>query len=195
MVTTRTVSTSEERVIGIYEGERHLAEENTFLGELTRTVKKGTISNAEVLFEVNTDGILTVSYKDTKEDEVIQQEFGRCARVISREEIAALKEAAKVHKNDDLKEIDRLQARNALLTICVNIRYNIEKDENLLDKATRTNIVDNCETVMEWAQKNEKEDADVYNRRLEEVLLLWEESFKAKYTQPKIKGIFIIWFV
>ena len=195
MVTTHKVSTGEGRFIGIYEGERHLAKENTFLGKLTRTVKKGTISNAEILFEVNTDGILTVSYKDTKEDEVIQQEFGRCARVISREEIAALKEAAKVHKDDDVKEIGRLQARNALLTTCVNIRYNIEKDENPLDQATRTNIVDTSETVMEWAQKNEKEDADVYNRRLEEVLLLWEESFKAKYTEPKIKGVIIICFV
>ena len=138
-------------------------------------METGTISSAEILFEVNTDGILTVSYKDEKKDDVIRQEFGRCARVMSRKEITTLKEEAEIHKKDDMKETQRLKAKNNLLITCVNIRYKMDNDEKLqplLDKAARTKIEDTCETVTNWVRSNETEDAAAFKKKKEEYVVL-----------------------
>ena len=50
----------------------------------------------------------------------------------------------RIHKNDDMKETERLEAKNALLINCVKIRYKMDNDEKLqplLNKDVRTKIV------------------------------------------------------
>ena len=189
------MSTGTSRYVPIYEGERRLATENTYLGELTRTVEKGKISTSEILFEVNTDGILTVSYKDTKKDETFRQEFGMCARVISRKDINDLKEKAKIHMKDDEKETERLKAKNDLLTTCINIRYKMDMDESLqLGKAMREKGEELCETVTEWVRKNERETTDVFKKKTKELIFLWTNIIQGKSTTSDTEGKLLPFF-
>ena len=62
-----------------------------------------------------------------------------------------------------------------------------EKEVGVVEKKTK--IEETCETVLEWVTNNEGADAASFKKKQEEVVLLWNDHFKERDTEPKTKGI------
>ena len=128
-----------------------------------------------ITFEVDTNGVLSVSAKDQATGDITHEVFERCARVVPPKVISRLKEEAKAYKEADELEIQRLGARSKLLTTCVNIKYNLFNDESLssLNKAAKDEIEMRCQEAEDWAKKHPDEKSETYQRKKDEVTKDW----------------------
>jgi len=70
--------------INIFEGERLLHSENNNLGDFLLNTTKGKVSMCQVTFEVDTNGILTVSAKESITGHVNLIQIKRDARTLSK---------------------------------------------------------------------------------------------------------------
>jgi molecular chaperone DnaK len=111
--------------IMVYQGEREIAQENKLLGKFTLTEIKPApkgVPRIEVTFNININGILTVSAVDlsTKsKKEVVVTHSG----LLSEEEIEEIKKNAKRYKKSDLKRKELITLKNKI----VNYIYSIKK--------------------------------------------------------------------
>ena len=64
MLTATEMAPSTFYTIHIHEGERYLASENTKLGKLSVNSEIGKISQQQITFEVDTNGIMTAYFTD-----------------------------------------------------------------------------------------------------------------------------------
>ncbi|MGD2088240.1 MAG: molecular chaperone DnaK [Candidatus Aminicenantes bacterium] len=111
--------------IMVYQGEREIAEENKLLGKFTLTEIKPApkgVPRIEVTFNININGILTVSAIDlsTKsKKQVVVTHSG----LLSEEEIEEIKKNAEKYKELDLKRKQLIDQKNKI----VNYIYSIKK--------------------------------------------------------------------
>jgi len=111
--------------IMVYQGEREIAEENKLLGKFTLTEIKPALKGVpriEVTFNININGILTVSALDlsTKsKKQVVVTHSG----LLSEEEIEEIKKNAEKYKKSDLERKQLIDQKNKI----VNFIYSIKK--------------------------------------------------------------------
>jgi len=76
---------------------------------------------------------------------------------LSKEEIEKMVRDAERYKEEDDKQRDRLQAKNALESYAFNMKQTIE-DEKLKDKISdddRKAVLDKCNDVIAWIDSNQ----------------------------------------
>jgi len=76
---------------------------------------------------------------------------------LSKEEIEKMVRDAERYKEEDDKQRDRLQAKNALESYAFNMKQTIE-DEKLNDKISdddRKAVLDKCNDVIAWIDSNQ----------------------------------------
>ena len=86
----------------------------------------------------------------------------RCMHVfragrLSKEEIEKMVRDAERYKEEDDKQRDRLQAKNALESYAFNMKQTIE-DDKLKDKISeddRKAVLDKCNEVISWIDSNQ----------------------------------------
>lgn len=161
--------------IKVYEGERAMTSDNHMLGifnlEGIPPAPRGT-PKIEVNFEVNADGILTVSARDTARGEsksiTINQDKGR----LSAEEILENIRLSEEMKQHDEKIKQKVEAKNQLESYIYQLRSSIH-DPNISAKMSNTEketIKNSCQLVDEWMDENSnatKEELEGKRRELE----------------------------
>ena len=136
---------------------------------------KGEVSGSSQTFEVDTNGILTVSYKNLETGESNHVDITRGPRTLSRKEIDNLQETARSFREDDQKEINRLREKNMLTTACTHIRYKMQTDDNLmaLSERMKTKLQKICQGHEDWTKENPSESTETFRERRAELLAEW----------------------
>jgi len=164
-------------LIQVYEGERAMTKDNNLLGKFELTgippAPRG-VPQIEVTFDIDANGILNVSAADKstgKENKItITNDKGR----LSKEDIERMVKEAENYKEEDDKQKDRIQAKNALESYAFNIKSTIE-DEKLKDKIgedDRKKVLDKVNDIIKWLDTNqlaEKEEFEHKQKELEGV--------------------------
>jgi L1 cell adhesion molecule like protein len=161
-------------LIQVYEGERAMTKDNNLLGKFELSgippAPRG-VPQIEVTFDLDANGILNVTAVDKstgRENKItITNDKGR----LSKDEIEKMVRDAEKYKEEDDKQRDRLQAKNALESYAFNMKSTIE-DEKLKDKISqedRDKVLEKCNEVVQWIDANQLAEKDEFEHKQKEL--------------------------
>ena len=161
--------------IQVFEGERTLTKDNHLLGRFNLEgippAPRG-VPKIEVTFEIDSNGIMKVSAKDTSSGKTqnitIKNEQGR----LSKEEIEEMVKKAKEMEQFDKELKEKIDAKNQLEAYAYQMKSTAD-DPNLsgkLSDADKNTIKKTCEEVINWLDNNStysKDDIEKKRKELE----------------------------
>jgi L1 cell adhesion molecule like protein len=161
-------------LIQVYEGERAMTRDNNLLGKFELSgippAPRG-VPQIEVTFDIHANGILNVSAQDKstgKQNKItITNDKGR----LSKDEIERMVQEAEKYKAEDDAQKDRIAAKNGLESYAFNMKQTVE-DEKLKDKISesdRKTIVDKCDEMISWLDRNQTAEKDEFESRQKEL--------------------------
>lgn len=171
-------TTSDEQTmikIQIYEGERAMTKDNHPLGDFDLEdippAARG-VPQVEVTFNVDSNGILTVTAEDTGSESAneitITNEKGR----LSQEDIDRMIREAEEFADEDKETKARVDARNALESYIYSMKNSIEDAEKLADKLSdedKATITETIEEAQTWLNENIEASKEDFQDKLTEV--------------------------
>jgi len=166
---TRTFTTTENNQtaidVVIFEGERPSTTANNFLGKFDiqgiERAKAG-IPQIEVTFSVNTDGILTVSARDTVTNAEANTSITNNRGRLSEEEVARMVEEAEKYAEEDKLRMLQVEARNELESLL----YQAKDRAQELDAKP---VIDLCNSTQEWLDENPNASVEKLHRRRDKI--------------------------
>ncbi|XP_055856839.1 heat shock 70 kDa protein cognate 4 [Episyrphus balteatus] len=164
-------------LIQVFEGERAMTRDNNILGKFELTgippAPRG-VPQIEVTFDIDANGILNVTAieKSTgRENKItITNDKGR----LSKEDIERMVNEAETYRNEDEKQRERINSKNALESYCFQMKATID-DENVKSKISdsdRQHIMQKCNDTIAWLDGNqqaEKEEFEYKQKELEQI--------------------------
>lgn len=161
-------------LIQVYEGERAMTKDNNLLGKFELTgippAPRG-VPQIEVTFDIDANGIMHVSAVDKstgRENKItITNDKGR----LSKEEIERMVKDAEKYKDEDDKQRDRLQAKNALEGYAFGMKSTVE-DDKLKDKISaedKQTVLDKCSEAIRWIDSNQLADKEEFEHKQKEL--------------------------
>jgi len=160
--------------IKIYEGERGFTKDNNLLGSFhldgIPPMPRGQ-AQIEVSFDVDANGIMniTAEEKSTKKTNniTITNDKGR----LSKEQIEEMIKKAEEYKNEDNKQKELIETKNALENYLYNLRNSMTKRADsppILDEVKKEldPIIDEG---LKWFEENKSTDVDVYKNKQKEL--------------------------
>lgn len=159
--------------IRVFEGERSFTKDNHLLG----TFELGGIPPAprgvpqiEVSFDIDVNGILQVSAVDkasgNKNTITITNDKGR----LSKDDIEAMVKDAEKHKADDLKNKERIEAKNELENYLFNLKNTVIKKEDVnIPENDKKKIESLVSSTLSWLDSNQLADKDEFEHKKEEI--------------------------
>uniref|UniRef100_A0A9R1SLD8 Heat shock cognate 71 kDa protein n=2 Tax=Cyprinus carpio TaxID=7962 RepID=A0A9R1SLD8_CYPCA len=161
-------------LIQVYEGERAMTKDNNLLGKFELTgippAPRG-VPQIEVTFDIDANGIMNVSAVDKstgKENKItITNDKGR----LSKEDIERMVQEAEKYKAEDDVQRDKVSAKNGLESYAFNMKSTVE-DEKLKGKISdedKQKILDKCNEVISWLDKNQTAEKDEFEHQQKEL--------------------------
>lgn len=159
--------------IQVYEGERVMTKDNNLLGTFNLTgippAPRG-VPKIEVTFDLNADGILNVSAKDSStgrsEKITITNDKGR----LSKADIDRMLAEAERYRDDDNQQKEKIQARNSLETYIFGCKQAVEDaSAGKLSDADKQIVKDKCSSAMSWLDANNLAEKDEFEHHLKEL--------------------------
>nr|CAI5855420.1 unnamed protein product [Callosobruchus analis] len=161
--------------IQVYEGERALTKDNNLLGTFDLTgippAPRG-VPKIEVTFDMDANGILNVSAKDSSSGNVknitIKNDKGR----LSQKEIDRMLAEAERYKEEDEKQRQRVAAKNKLEAYIFQLKQAVQDCGNKLSSEDKATIERECETSLKWLDSNslaEKEEFEDKEKELSRI--------------------------
>ncbi|KTG43693.1 hypothetical protein cypCar_00037901 [Cyprinus carpio] len=158
----------------VYEGERAMTKDNNLLGKFELTgippAPRG-VPQIEVTFDIDANGIMNVSAVDKstgKENKItITNDKGR----LSKEDIERMVQEAEKYKAEDDVQRDKVSAKNGLESYAFNMKSTVE-DEKLKGKISdedKQKILDKCNEVISWLDKNQTAEKDEFEHQQKEL--------------------------
>eukprot|EP01013_Petalomonas_cantuscygni_P000923 TRINITY_DN108_c0_g1_i6.p2 TRINITY_DN108_c0_g1~~TRINITY_DN108_c0_g1_i6.p2 ORF type:complete len:687 (-),score=265.95 TRINITY_DN108_c0_g1_i6:142-2103(-) len=162
-------------LIQVFEGERSMTKDNRLLGKFDLTGIKPAprgVPKIEVQFNVNENGILTVSAKDldggSSESITIDEARGS----LSEEEIERMVREAEEMAEQDQQVKSRVESRNALESYAYSLRAQVRDEEKLGGKLSaddKKTLEDAIKETIEWLDENDGADKDDLDTKLQEL--------------------------
>uniref|UniRef100_A0A8C6NVG0 Heat shock protein 8 n=1 Tax=Nothobranchius furzeri TaxID=105023 RepID=A0A8C6NVG0_NOTFU len=129
------------------------------------------VPQIEVTFDIDANGIMNVSAVDKstgKENKItITNDKGR----LSKEDIERMVQEAEKYKAEDDVQRDKVSAKNGLESYAFNMKSTVE-DEKLAGKIgddDKQKILDKCNEVISWLDKNQTAEKDEYEHQQKEL--------------------------
>jgi L1 cell adhesion molecule like protein len=156
--------------IQVFEGERAMTKDNNLLGTFNLTgippAPRG-VPQIEVSFDLDSNGILNVSAKDSStgksEQITIKNDKGR----LSKEDIEKMLADAEKYKVEDDRQKERIAARNQLESYVFNVKQAVEESSKL-QEAEKNTVVQKCKEVLTWLDNNQLAEKDELDHRFKE---------------------------
>lgn len=161
-------------LIQVFEGERAMTKDNNLLGKFELSgippAPRG-VPQVEVTFDLDANGILHVTAVDKstgRENKIaITNDKGR----LSKEDIEKMVQDAEKYKEEDDRQRERLQAKNALEGYAFSMKSTVD-DDKLKDKINsddRQKIIDKCNEVIRWIDNNQLAEKDEFEHQQKEL--------------------------
>jgi len=151
--------------IQVFEGERSMTKDNGLLGKFNLTgippAPRG-VPQIEVAFDLDADGILTVSACDKgsgkRQDIKIKNDKNR----LSQEDIERMIADAEKFKSEDEAQAKKVAARNQLEGTAYRLQTTCgdEKLKGKIDEGDRAKLLAKCKEVTEWMDINKAAELD-----------------------------------
>ncbi|KAL0265515.1 UNVERIFIED_CONTAM: hypothetical protein PYX00_010848 [Menopon gallinae] len=159
--------------IQVFEGERAMTKDNNLLGTFNLSgippAPRG-VPKIEVTFDLDANGILNVSAKDTStgrsEKITIQNDKGR----LSKEEINRMLSDAEKYKAEDEKQREKIASRNQLESYTFGVKQAVEDAPiGKLSEDDKRIVLDKCSAVLSWLDKNSLAEKEEFDDKLKEL--------------------------
>ena len=161
--------------IQVFEGERSMTKDNHKLGQFDLKdippAARG-VPQIEVTFEIDSNGILSVSATDqgtgNKNQITITNDTGR----LSKAEIERMIREAEEFAEQDKEAKAVVDARNALESYAYSMKNSIEDSEKLADKLSdsdKETIKEAIDDALSWLSSNTDASKEAYQDKLKEV--------------------------
>jgi heat shock protein 1/8 len=159
--------------IQVFEGERAMTKDNNLLGTFNLTgippAPRG-IPKIEVTFDLDANGILNVSAKDSStgksERITITNDKGR----LSKADIDRMLSEAEKYKAEDEKQKEKITARNQLEGYIFSVKQATE--DAPADKLTEDDkklVRDKCSAALSWLDSNQLAEKEEFEDKLKEL--------------------------
>lgn len=151
--------------IQVYEGERAMTKDNNLLGTFDLTgippAPRG-VPKIEVTFDLDANGILNVSAKDTSSGNsrniVIKNDKGR----LSQKDIDRMVSEAEKYKEEDDKQRERIAARNQLEGYIFNVKQALNDAGDKLSAEDKERAQRECDECLRWLDNNTLAEKEEY---------------------------------
>ncbi|XP_049956972.1 heat shock protein 70 A1-like [Schistocerca serialis cubense] len=158
--------------IQVFEGERAMTKDNNLLGTFDLTgippAPRG-VPQVEVTFDLNADGILTVSAQEKRTGRsrniTIRNDKGR----LSKEEIDRMVADAERFKEEDQRQRERVEARHRLEGYALSVKQALSDAGSRLSESDKTAAMARCEEELQWLDNNAQASCGECERRLQEL--------------------------
>ncbi|XP_058876062.1 heat shock cognate 71 kDa protein-like [Acipenser ruthenus] len=161
-------------LIQVFEGERAMTKDNNLLGKFELTgippAPRG-VPQIEVTFDIDANGILNVFAVDKstgKENKItITNDKGR----LSKEDIERMVQEADQYRAEDEVQREKVTAKNSLESLAFHMKSTVE-DEKLQGKISpedKQRIIDKCNEVISWLDRNQMAEKDEYDHQQKEL--------------------------
>jgi len=174
-------------LIQVFEGERQMTKDNNNLGKFELMgippAPRG-VPQVEVTFDLDANGILSVSAKDKKNPSItnkitIDSNKGR----LSEEEIAKIVEDAEKYKAEDEEKRKTIQAKNDLENVAYQIRNTLDdaKLKDLLSEEEKTTVQAAVKDTIDWVDANPNAEREEYDAKKKDIEELWRPIITKAY--------------
>jgi len=181
-------------LIQVFEGERSMTCDNNSLGKFKLSgippAPRG-VPQIEVTFDIDSNGILNVSAEDKTTGKrnkiIITNDKGR----LSKEEIERMISDAEKYKSDDLKNRERIDAKNTLENYSYSLRNSI-RDDKLKDKFSESDketLEKALDETMKWLDNNQMADKNEYEHKQKELEKIAMPIMTTLYQQGGIPDV------
>nr|CAI5855418.1 unnamed protein product [Callosobruchus analis] len=158
--------------IQVYEGERAMTKDNNLLGTFDLTgippAPRG-VPKIEVTFDMDANGILNVSAKDSSSGNVrnitIKNDKGR----LSQKEIDRMLAEAERYKEEDEKQRQRVTARNQLEAYIFQVKQAAQECGNKLSADEKSTVERECDSALKWLDTNSLAEKEEFEDKQKEL--------------------------
>ena len=158
--------------IQVFEGERAMTKDNNLLGTFDLTgilpAPRG-VPKVEVTFDLDANGILNVSAKDTRSGNskniTIKNDKGR----LSQKDIDRMVDEAERYKEEDDKQRERIASRNQLESYIFNLKQAVDEAGDKLSGEDKNLIERECTNHLKWLDDNTLAEKEEYDDRYKEL--------------------------
>ncbi|XP_066585305.1 major heat shock 70 kDa protein Ab-like [Prorops nasuta] len=158
--------------IQVFEGERAMTRDNNLLGRFELSgiapAPRG-IPKIEVTFDMDANGILHVTAKDTASGRSnnirITNDKGR----LSREEIDRMLAEAEKYRDQDKEQREKVEARNKIESYVFNVKQSVQDCGDKLGDSDKKVVTDLCDDTIRWLDNNTLAEKEEYNHKLEDL--------------------------
>jgi heat shock protein 1/8 len=154
--------------IRVFEGERAMTKDNNLLGTFDLTgippAPRG-IPKIEVTFDMDANGILNVSAKDTSSGNskniTIKNDKGR----LSQKDIDRMVYEAEQYKEEDEKQRQKIAARNQLEAYVFQLKQTVSEQGSKLSPSDKETLTRECDGCLQWLDANTLAEKEEYEDR------------------------------
>ncbi|CAG9832111.1 unnamed protein product [Diabrotica balteata] len=158
--------------IQVFEGERAMTKDNNRLGTFDLTgippAPRG-VPKIEVTFDLDANGILNVSAKDTSSGNTrnitIKNDKGR----LSQQEINRMLSEAEKYKDEDERQKEKIAARNQLEGYVFQLKQAVQDCGDKLSFEDKSAVERECESCLKWLDNNTLADKEEYEDKQKEL--------------------------
>merc|ERR1711897_14530 len=177
-------------LIQIFEGERQLTKDNNLLGQFELMgippAPRG-VPQIKVTFNVDTNGVLSVDAKDTKNESrshrvTIESRGG--TRLTEDELQEIIKDAERFKAEDDEKR-KTIQSKNDLENYSYQIRNTLDDQKFNISKNDKDKVSDLCRETINWIDNNPSAQREEYEAKKKELEDVWKPIISAAYGQQQ----------
>ncbi|KAK4879562.1 hypothetical protein RN001_007708 [Aquatica leii] len=173
--------------IQVFEGERAMTKDNNLLGTFDLTgippAPRG-VPKIEVTFDMDANGILNVSAKDTSSGKskniTIKNDKGR----LSQKDIDQMVADAEKYREEDEKQRSRISARNQLEGYVFNLKQSINDVGDKLSQEDKTTVQDACDSCLRWLDNNLLAEKDEYEFQQKQLSSKCNSIMSKLYSNP-----------
>lgn len=165
----------------IHQGESLLAKENHLLGSfvLDGLVKGPKQSvKADIKFEIDLNGILHVSAKDRVTGNSNGIQIKDVCGNLKAEQIDKMIADAEKYRLEEEQRKTSMRIKNNLEDECYSIIDRVNDGADQLNETDKAEIMDKCNEIIGWIEKNPRENLNAYENRKKEVDVLTKKLFK-----------------
>ena len=173
--------------IHVLQGERQMAVDNRTLGRfhlMGITPAPRGLPKIEVTFNIDADGIVNVSAKDTatnKEQSIKIEATGGLAE----EEIEKLVKNAEEHSEDDRKKKEQVEVKNRLDSLIYDVNKNLSENKDKIPEEEAKSLEDSLAAGREALKES---DTDEMNRAIEGITQASHKLAEILYKETQTDG-------